>query len=61
MKRPFQKSNGKGFTFLLILSIGFGLFAELIGLHMIIGAYLAGLFFREEVASKSRIKKLRTD
>lgn len=58
MKRPFQKSNGKGFTFLLILGIGFGLFAELIGLHMILGAYLAGLFFREEVASKSLIKKV---
>lgn len=58
LKKPFQKSNGKGFTFLLILGIGFGLFAELIGLHMILGAYLAGLFFREEVASKSLIRKV---
>jgi Kef-type K+ transport system membrane component KefB len=58
LKRPFQKSNGKGFTFLLVLGIGFGLFAELIGLHMILGAYLAGLFFREEVASKALIRKV---
>lgn len=58
LKKPFQKSNGKGFTFLLILGLGFGLFAELIGLHMILGAYLAGLFFREEVASKSLIQKV---
>lgn len=58
MKKPFKKSNGKGFTFLLILGLGFGLFAELIGLHMILGAYLAGLFFREEVASKALIKKV---
>ncbi len=57
-KKPFRNSNGKGFTFLLILGIGFGLFAELIGLHMILGAYLAGLFFREEVASKALLKKV---
>ena len=58
LKKPFQRSNGKGFTFLLILGLGFGLFAELIGLHMILGAYLAGLFFREEVASKALIRKV---
>lgn len=57
-KKPFRDPNGKGFTFLLVLGIGFGLFAELIGLHMILGAYLAGLFFREEVASKALIKKV---
>jgi len=58
LKRPFRNPKGKGFTFLLILGIGFGLFAELIGLHMILGAYLAGLFFREEVASKELIRKV---
>lgn len=57
-KKPFRDPKGKGFTFLLILGIGFGLFAELIGLHMILGAYLAGLFFREEVASKELIQKV---
>ena len=58
LKRPFRDPKGKGFTFLLILGIGFGLFAELIGLHMILGAYLAGLFFREEVASRDLIRKV---
>jgi Kef-type K+ transport system membrane component KefB len=58
LKRPFRNPKGKGFTFLLILGISFGLFAELIGLHMILGAYLAGLFFREEVASKELIRKV---
>lgn len=57
-KRPFQNSDGKGFTFVLILGLGFGLFAEVIGLHMILGAYLAGLFFREEVANKELVKKV---
>ncbi len=58
LKQPFRNRKGKGFTFLLVLGIGFGLFAELIGLHMILGAYLAGLFFREEVASKALINKV---
>jgi len=57
-KNTFQHSSGKGFTFLLILGLGFGLLAELIGLHMIMGAYLAGLFFREEVANKELVKKV---
>ncbi|RKE04518.1 cation:proton antiporter [Marinifilum flexuosum] len=57
-KNTFQHSSGKGFTFLLILGLGFGLLAELIGLHMILGAYLAGLFFREEVANKELVKKV---
>jgi Kef-type K+ transport system membrane component KefB len=55
LKKPFRTSKSKGFTFVLILGLSFGLFAELIGLHMILGAYLAGLFFREEVASKELI------
>jgi len=42
----------------LLCRIGFGLFAELIGLHMILGANLAGLFFGEEVASKELIRKV---
>jgi Kef-type K+ transport system membrane component KefB len=58
LKKPFRAPKGKGFTFLLILGIGFGMFAELIGLHMILGAYLAGLFFREEVASIALINKV---
>jgi Kef-type K+ transport system membrane component KefB len=57
--RFFRDTTGKGFTFLLILGIGFGLFAELIGLHMILGAYLAGLFFREEVASSELVTKVQ--
>ena len=38
--------------------LGFGLLAEAIGLHLIVGAYLAGLFFREEVASPELIRKV---
>lgn len=55
---PFRNRSGKGFTFVLILGLGFGLLAEAIGLHIILGAYLAGLFFREEVASPELIQKV---
>lgn len=41
--------KNKGFTFALIAALTLGLIAESIGLHMIIGAFLAGLFIREEV------------
>jgi Kef-type K+ transport system membrane component KefB len=57
-RRPFRDRRGKGFTFLLILGLGFGLLAEAIGLHIILGAYMAGLFFREEVASRELIQKV---
>lgn len=46
----FRNKQGKGFTFVLILGFAAGLFADLIGLHMILGAYIAGLFFEEKVA-----------
>lgn len=40
--------RNKGFTLTLIIALTFGLMAELIGLHLIIGAFLAGLFIRQE-------------
>ncbi len=58
LKHPFRSREGKGFTFVLILGLGFGLFAEAIGLHIILGAYLAGLFFSEEVASPELAQKV---
>jgi Kef-type K+ transport system membrane component KefB len=57
-KHPFRNRKGKGFTFVLILGLGLGLFAEAIGLHIILGAYLAGLFFEEKVASRALIQKV---
>jgi Na+:H+ antiporter len=58
LSHPFRNREGKGFTFLLVLGLGFGLMAEAIGLHLIVGAYLAGLFFREEVASPELLEKV---
>jgi Kef-type K+ transport system membrane component KefB len=53
---PFRSEGGKGFTFILLIAIAAGLFAEAIGLHMILGAYLAGLFFEEKVAHPNIVK-----
>jgi Kef-type K+ transport system membrane component KefB len=53
---PFRAEGGKGFTFVLLTAIAAGLFAEAIGLHMILGAYMAGLFFDEKVAHPNLVK-----
>jgi Kef-type K+ transport system membrane component KefB len=52
LREPFQDRHGKVFTFLLILALSFGLTAQAIGLHIIVGAYMAGLFFSKKVAIK---------
>ncbi|MCP3688265.1 MAG: hypothetical protein GY784_07615 [Gammaproteobacteria bacterium] len=53
---PFRSEGGKGFTFVLVMAIALGLFAEAIGLHIILGAYLAGLFFEEKVAHPNLVR-----
>ncbi len=50
--------SNKGFTFALIVALTLGLIAETIGLHMIIGAFLAGLFIREEVVDPKVFNKI---
>jgi Kef-type K+ transport system membrane component KefB len=52
MTFPFRDKNGKGFTFVLVLGFAGGLFAQSIGLHIMVGAYIAGLFFEEKVVNK---------
>lgn len=50
--------RSKGFTLTLIVALGLGLLAEWIGLHIIIGAFLAGLFIREEVLDAATYNKI---
>ncbi len=50
--------GNKGFTLTLIIALLMGLIAEAIGLHMIIGAFLAGLFIHEEVLDKRVFDKI---
>jgi len=56
--RLFSQRRGKGFTFALIMGLFFAMFAEAIGLPFILGAYLAGLFVREEIMSKDLFQKM---
>ena len=41
------------FTFVLLVALAFGELAELAGLHAILGAFVAGLFLRENVLGRS--------
>lgn len=50
MREPFKDRQGHVFTFLLALALTFGLVAQALGLHIIVGAYLAGLFFSKKIA-----------
>lgn len=50
--------KNKGFTFTLIIALLFGLIAEWVGLHMVIGAFLAGLLIREEILDEKIFKKI---
>lgn len=50
--------NHKGFTFALIVALVLGIVAESIGLHAIIGAFLAGLFIREEILDERTFNKI---
>jgi len=54
----FASRSSKGFTFALIMALFFGILAELAGMHLIIGAYMAGLFVREGVVSKELFTKI---
>ena len=53
-----NKSGTKGFTFALIIALVFGLFAEIIGLHVILGAYLGGVFVRQEIENPHAFNKI---
>lgn len=52
------KKGKKGFTFAMIIALIFGLFAEAIGLHIILGAYLAGMFIREQIQNEAVMVKI---
>lgn len=57
MNRIINFKN-KGFTLTLIIALLMGLIAEAIGLHAIIGAFLAGLFIHEEVLDQKVFAKI---
>ncbi len=58
LSRYFSGRETKGFTFALIMALLFGLMAEVSGLHIIIGAYMAGLFVREGIVDRDLLQKI---
>ena len=48
--------EGKAFTFAIATALAMAYLAELAGLHLIIGAFLAGQFIRKEIMDKKRVK-----
>jgi len=55
--RIIYKGN-KGFTFSIILALALAVLAESIGLHFIIGAFLAGLFLSGELFDEGVFNKI---
>jgi len=50
--------EGKAFTFAVIAALFMGYLAELAGLHLIIGAFLAGQFVRKEIMDEKIYKSI---
>ncbi len=58
LRKYLAVREAKGFTFSLIIALSFGFFAEVSGLHLIIGAYIAGVFVRGSVSDSSLFEKI---
>jgi Na+:H+ antiporter len=56
--RKLHDREGKALTFALICALVMGYLAELAGLHLIIGAFLAGQFVRKEVMDEKIYKAI---
>ncbi len=55
----YMRPATRGFMFAIIVGLFFAFFAEVMRIHFIIGAYLAGLMVREEITGQGTFKKLR--
>jgi Kef-type K+ transport system membrane component KefB len=54
-----KQQTARGFTFAIILGLFFAFFAEMMRIHFIIGAYLAGLMVREEIVGQRLFSRLK--
>ena len=52
------RHGNRSFTITLLLTLCIGLLGEAAGLHMVIGAFLAGLFIREEVVDPDVYRRI---
>ena len=58
LTRRLKDEEAKGFTFALLAALIMGFLAESVGLHLIIGAFLAGQFVRKEVVEPRLYRRL---
>jgi Kef-type K+ transport system membrane component KefB len=58
LSKYFSSRESMGFTFALVVALVFGLIAEITGLHIILGAYMAGLFVKEGIVNKDLLRKI---
>jgi Kef-type K+ transport system membrane component KefB len=57
--RRLEDYRGKGFTFALVSALIMAYLAELAGLHLIMGAFLAGQFVRKEIMNPHVYEKIK--
>ena len=57
--RKLHDRQGKAFTFAMAAALAMAYLAELAGLHLIIGAFLAGQFVREEIMDQKIYNAIR--
>jgi Kef-type K+ transport system membrane component KefB len=53
------ESRAAGFTALLVVAFAFAVFAELMGMHFIMGAFVAGLFFEKRLVGAAEYEGIR--
>lgn len=58
LSKYFSSRESMGFTFALLVALVFGLIAEITGLHIILGAYMAGLFVKEGIVNENLLVKI---
>lgn len=58
LSRYFSSRESMGFTFALLVALVFGLIAEITGLHIILGAYMAGLFVKKGIVNEELLTKI---
>ncbi len=55
----YMRQATRGFTFAIIVGLFFAFFAEIMRIHFVIGAYLAGLMVSEEIAGQRTFSGLK--
>ncbi len=53
------QSRAAGFTTLLVVAFAFAVFAELMGMHFIMGAFVAGLFFEPRIVGEAAYSDIK--